>query len=335
MAKEQSIRHDATPSTSANKDNVIVELATNALVVDDEQDKDDEPQTQRVLYSNPNFKPNRRGGRSQPKRKYSRPKKIVKRPTRKTNGKYSRPKKIVKRPTRKNNGSSNNRPKCKNCGSNANRPNRQYSQQQQQKQNSRPARTQNAAASSSTKDFTPRTNYDAGSTGSSSYDKLWLQAHNKRRKSWHTSYGVSYVPLQWSTILEKESQDWAEHLLSTCGGPVVHDGRTPYGENLASNFGSGRDGEARSPEELLIRWVDREANKDPPNNLHLSQVLWRSSQYVGCGMASRKYGSGGMCHTQVCRYARPGNCAMGQYNNWQTPTFADDSRCTPAEPIAR
>jgi hypothetical protein len=319
MAKEQSIRHDVTPSTSANKDNVIVELATNAaaVVIVDEQDKDDELQTQRVLYSNPNFKPNRRGGRSQPKRK------------------YSRPKKIVKRPTRKNNGSSNNnRPKCKNCGSNANRPNRQYSQQQQKKQNSRPARTQNAAAaSSSTKDFTPRTNYDGGTGGSS--DKLWLQAHNKRRKSWHTSYGVSYVPLQWSTILEKESQDWAEHLLSTCGGPVVHDGRTPYGENLASNFGSGRDGEARSPEELLIRWVDREANKDPPNNLHLSQVLWRSSTYVGCGMASRKYGSGGWCHTQVCRYARPGNCAMGQYNNWQTPTFADDSRCTPAEPIAR
>jgi hypothetical protein len=318
MAKEQSIRHYATPSTSANKDSVIVELATNAVavVVVDEQHKDDELQTQRVLYSNPNFKPNRRGGRSQPARK------------------YSRPKKIVKRPTRKNNGSSNNRPKCKNCGSNANRPNRQYSQQQQQKQYSRPARTQNAAAaSSSTKDFTPRTNYDVGSGGSS--DKLWLQAHNKRRKSWHTLYGVSYVPLQWSTILEKESQDWAEHLLSTCGGPVVHDGRTGYGENLASNFGSGRDGEARSPEELLIRWVDREANKDPPNNLHLSQVLWRSSTYVGCGMASRKYGSGGMCHTQVCRYARPGNCAMGQYNNWQTPTFADDSRCTPAEPIAR
>lgn len=283
MAKEQSIRH-ATPSTSANKDSVIVEQATNAVVVDEH--KDEELQ-KRVLYSNPNFRPNG-GDDGQPNRQNSRP--------------------------NRQNGSSNNR------------PNRQYSQQQ----NSRPARTQQAQAAQ--QDFTPRTNYDG--TGSS--DKLWLQAHNKRRKSWHASYGVSYVPLQWSTILEKEAQEWAERLLSTCGGPVVHDGRTGYGENLASNFGTGRDGEERSPEELLIRWADREANKDPPYNLHLSQVLWRSSNYVGCGMASRKYGNdGGMCHTQVCRYARPGNCAMGQYSNWQTPTFADDSKCTPAEPIAR
>jgi hypothetical protein len=205
------------------------------------------------------------------------------------------------------------------------RPNRRGRNDSRYQQNSRPARTQQK------KDFTPRNNYMVGGQ-----DKLWLQAHNQRRKEWHTRYGVSYVPLQWSTILEKEAQDWAERSLSTCGGRIGHDGRTGYGENLASNFGVGRDGEERTPEELLVRWVDREANKDPPNNLHLSQVLWRSSNYVGCGMASRKYGNGGgMCHTQVCRYARPGNCAMGQYNNWQTPTFADDSKCTPFEPISR
>ena len=49
-------------------------------------------------------------------------------------------------------------------------------------------------------------------------DEQWLVAHNSRRKEWHTRYGKSYVPLQWSNDLEAK----AEELLSRCGVGLVH-----------------------------------------------------------------------------------------------------------------
>ena len=53
-------------------------------------------------------------------------------------------------------------------------------------------------------------------------DEKWLHAHNKRRKEWHTRYGKSYVPLQWSNALKAQSKAYAQDLLSTCGTPPVH-----------------------------------------------------------------------------------------------------------------
>jgi hypothetical protein len=80
---------------------------------------------------------------------------------------------------------------------------------------------------------------------------------------------------------------------------------TVYGENLASNLGSGSWGQLREPELILVRWVDKEADVGWPENAHLVQALWRASTYVGCDVASKSW-KDGMCHVQVCRYARPG-----------------------------
>jgi hypothetical protein len=142
---------------------------------------------------------------------------------------------------------------------------------------------------------------------------------------------------------------------------------TPFGENMASNVGTGSWGQPRTPEEILVRWVDKEVNTN--EKAHLTQALWRSSKYLGCGTATKAH-NGGNCHVQVCRYARPGkcrfiyivvssrifchaphphlltffqrhafsiyyigNCNMGAYgNDWVTPTMADDSPCTPFVP---
>ena len=132
---------------------------------------------------------------------------------------------------------------------------------------------------------------------------------------------------------------------------------------MASNLGTGSWGKARTPEEVLVRWVDKEVNTN--EKAHLTQALWRSSNYLGCGTATKAH-NGGDCHVQVCRYARPGkcrfmllclpnllscpygphlfnlmllyiyyvgNCNMGAYgNDWVTPTMADDSPCTPFVP---
>ena len=115
------------------------------------------------------------------------------------------------------------------------------------------------------------------------------------------------VPLQWSEALKDDAKVWAEKLLDSCGQGMYHDpDNYHYGENVAGNSGSGGWGDLRSPDAILTRFVENEAEKPWPKNSHLTQVLWRSTKYVGCAEASKPYGNNGMCHTQVCRYSRSG-----------------------------
>ena len=86
---------------------------------------------------------------------------------------------------------------------------------------------------------------------------------------------------------------------------------TQYGENLASNAGNGKWGAIRHPEKIMIRWVEKEANVGWPANAHLTQALWRATKFVGCYEHATRYKNGkGMCHIQVCRYAKPGMLCM-------------------------
>lgn len=68
-------------------------------------------------------------------------------------------------------------------------------------------------------------------------------------------------------------------------------------------------------------------------NSAINQVLWRASNYVGCGESVKPHGEG-YCRIQVCRYARPGNCDMKSYdasigNNWMIPMLMAESKCGP------
>ena len=170
-------------------------------------------------------------------------------------------------------------------------------------------------------------------------DSEWLDSHNVRRKEWHERYNTTYVPLEWSNSLKESSQVWADHLLDSCGQGMFHDPDTQYGENVAGNSGSGSWGEVKPTEKILYRFVEREANWEYPKNSHLTQVLWRATKYVGCAEASKPKEGGGMCHTQVCRYARPGNCNMGKHRGdgewWLEPMLMDDSPCGPSCPSDR
>jgi len=57
----------------------------------------------------------------------------------------------------------------------------------------------------------------------------------------------------------------------------------------------------------MIRWVEKEATVGWPANAHLTQALWRATKFVGCYEHATPYRNGkGMCHIQVCRYAKPG-----------------------------
>ena len=169
-------------------------------------------------------------------------------------------------------------------------------------------------------------------------DISWLDSHNVRRKEWHTYYKTDYVPLQWSEALKAEAKIWANTLLDSCGRGMHHDPNTIYGENAAGNTGRGSWAKMRSPEQILTRFVEYEVDDPWPANSHLTQALWRGSKYVGCAESHKLMDRGRECHTQVCRYARSGNCNMGSHQrsngtvDWLTPMLETFSYCSPACP---
>ena len=143
----------------------------------------------------------------------------------------------------------------------------------------------------------------------------------------HTDYGKTYVPLKWSNSLKVSSQVWAEELLKTCGTRLYHDSQNAYGENLASNFGTGSWAQVKSTEAILKRFVEDEKDWEWPRCAHLTQVLWRGSEYVGCAEMAKDTENGGKCHVQVCRYARAGNCNMNSFNDHMEGVMRDSSNC--------
>jgi hypothetical protein len=105
----------------------------------------------------------------------------------------------------------------------------------------------------------------------------WLDAHNLRRKKYHTLYETEFVPLQWSEGLAAEAKVWADSLLDSCGKGMFHDPTRIYGENAAGNTGGGSWGTQREPDQILARFVEYELDDPWPHNGHLTQVLWRVS----------------------------------------------------------
>jgi hypothetical protein len=190
-------------------------------------------------------------------------------------------------------------------------------------------------------------------------DDAWLVAHNVRRKKYHVQWGKSYVPLTWSPMLAIEARQYANKLLDRCGTSAIpHESGISEGENMAKNVGNGDNGELKTPDQVLNKWVEMEMDDGYPHNAHLTQVrkadfigvffycivftssqpydtqvLWRGSKYVGCADSVKAF-EGGYCRYQVCRYATAGNCNMGYYNaatgnNWMTPMLNDESKCGP------
>mmetsp|Transcript_2747 Transcript_2747/g.3918 ORF Transcript_2747/g.3918 Transcript_2747/m.3918 type:complete len:437 (+) Transcript_2747:169-1479(+) len=168
--------------------------------------------------------------------------------------------------------------------------------------------------------FEPRTEEEAD----------YLSEHNERRATYHSIHEAVYKPLQWSNELADSSAAYATELLQyCCTQELPHDPTNggSYGENLASNCGSGSWGAKPPAEQILSRWVDNEHGLSRyVNKRHYTQVLWRGTDHVGCGVAERDMGNGKTCHMQVCRYQKPGNCGA---NNWNylEKMLADSSRC--------
>jgi uncharacterized protein YkwD len=124
-----------------------------------------------------------------------------------------------------------------------------------------------------------------------------LDAHNQWRKRYN-------VPaLTWSPQLATYAQDWANRLLRE--DKFEHRQNSRYGENLA-----WASGQQVSPQQVVNMWGNEvkdytyATNSCKPGKVcgHYTQIVWRNTKQVGCGVA-RSNGK----EIWVCNYNPPGN----------------------------
>ncbi len=129
-----------------------------------------------------------------------------------------------------------------------------------------------------------------------------LNAHNQ----WRQRYGVP--PLKWSSQLADFAQEWANYLADK-GFRLQHRsyGMSHYGENIAA-----ANGRSLTPTQVVDMWGNEVKDYNYATNTcrrvcgHYTQVVWKNTTEVGCGMVH----IGGQ-EVWVCNYNPPGNF-MGQ-----------------------
>jgi pathogenesis-related protein 1 len=143
--------------------------------------------------------------------------------------------------------------------------------------------------------------------------EAFITAHN----NWRAKVGVK-EKLGYSPTLAESAQAWADNLKQTNHCQMRHskpEGK--YGENIfwgsALNWSDGRKELQRvSPEKVVDSWGSEKADYDYANNScapgkmcgHYTQVVWRTTETVGCAMA--------VCEDTkqqvwVCQYQPAGN----------------------------
>lgn len=129
-----------------------------------------------------------------------------------------------------------------------------------------------------------------------------LSAQNKYRSE------VNAPPLRWSRKLAASAQSWADHLANDVHA-LTHSGALATGENLAM-WTAGR----ASLTQLVDLWgaersyfvdstfPDVSRTGDWQSVAHYTQMIWRNTTMVGCGLAT-----GDGVDYLVCQYSPQGN----------------------------
>lgn len=142
-------------------------------------------------------------------------------------------------------------------------------------------------------------------------------AHNAVREN------LGLPPLSWSEEIARFAQEWAENLAGNCG-VLQHRDQNLYGENLAT-FGARPSPPATTPARVVDGWAAEEmcwdfgpfltgdscnsqcvANLNSNGCGHYTQVVWRDTAHVGCGVAECER-DGFLFDVWVCNYDPPGN----------------------------
>ena len=167
-------------------------------------------------------------------------------------------------------------------------------------------------------------------------DVQYLDNHNEKRTKFYADNGLGPKNLKHSPDLKSSAQNYANKLIDISGDTrcvIQHgfDGDDYGGENLATNWGSSPNLVATSPQKLLYNWYDEEIDLPYGQKAHATQIVFRSSHYVGCAQASKTLYHGGKCYIYVCRYLSPGNCNMSS-GSWKQRTLDDEVICSPKCP---
>ena len=125
----------------------------------------------------------------------------------------------------------------------------------------------------------------------------WIKAHAAVRAR------AGLTPLVWSGRLASVAQDWADQL--RVRKHFSHRPDSRYGENLFTISGA-----SASPAKVVAEWASEARDYDYRSNQcrgvcgHYTQIVWRDTKEVGCGIAR-----GGGREVWVCNYSPPGNWA--------------------------
>lgn len=137
--------------------------------------------------------------------------------------------------------------------------------------------------------------------------------HNCARRTAQPRPVPPIQPLAWSDTVAVSAQSWANQ----CN--FSHPGGHPYGENLYAV--TGHNSEAAPG---VLAWINEYQHYNYGNNTcspgqvcgHYTQVVWRNTQRLGCGLRQCATGSPfpGFPNWTilVCRYDPPGNF-IGQW----------------------
>jgi pathogenesis-related protein 1 len=147
-----------------------------------------------------------------------------------------------------------------------------------------------------------------------------LAQHNRYRAE------VGTPALRWDNTIAASAQNYANRLLPGVQANIktglVHDRNTPYGENLYGAQSYGQGATAPDPLGALSSWyaekAQYDANPQPVSDPvqswgHYSQMVWRTTQRLGCGAASGSQDIPGSPNAKkwttvvVCRYDPRGN----------------------------
>ena len=137
---------------------------------------------------------------------------------------------------------------------------------------------------------------DAPSALTDAERQTLVDAHN----AWRRRYGTADVV--WSDSLGAYAQAWADHLAAE-GMALRHRSPNTFGENLFWAKGA-----RRSVQDVVDAWgseeklYDHAENNWWPRAAHFSQLIWKSTREVGCGVARV-----GDQEIWVCNYDPRGN----------------------------
>jgi len=189
-----------------------------------------------------------------------------------------------------------------------------------------PYLTKKSVSTRGVQTLTTETVYTAsGSSRSIDVKADCLYAHNKVR-----ALHQNTPDLEYDDDLAEGAQKWAEHLASI-GNPRLHSPeseRPGQGENLFFNsVGSSLGNSQATPAVAVFKWYAEswEYNynynvNDVQNAGHFTQVVWKGSTKVGCGVATVT--TGGSDNTYIVgRYSPAGNFG-GEYTSNVMPMKA-------------